>query len=322
MKNLVVAGGGVLGSQIGLQSAYKGKHVTFWLRSEESIERSKQKLEKFFQAYLADLEGAKKEIGKEHPNYARGLIDDFSTITEEKIDQLISTLKDAYNNISFETDLAKAVTDADFLIEAVAEVADVKHEFFKTLSTLLPEKTIVASNSSTMLPSTFAKDTKREEKYLHFHFANNIWRMNVGEIMVHPNTAPETKDAVVKFAKEIGMVPVVINKEQPGYILNSLLVPLLNSAQDLFVGEIADFKDIDKTWKISTGAPLGPFEILDVVGIYTPYNLAKAKPGADDPSSLAGKAVAMYEKMIQEGRLGKASGKGFYTYDERGNIIA
>lgn len=321
MKNLVVAGGGVLGSQIGFQAAYKGKDVTFWLRSEASIERAKAKIENLYKVYLAELNYSKSEIGKEKANHAAGLIEDVESLSAEKIDELIENVKSAFENIKYETDIEKAVKDADFIIESVAEIEAEKHEFFKAISSYIPQKTIVSSNSSTMMPSTFAQDTGRPEKYLHFHFANRIWRSNIAEIMLHEGTDPQVKDTVFEFAKEIGMVPVVVNKEQPGYILNSLLIPFLNSAQYLLANDIASHEDIDKTWKIGTGSPRGPFEILDVIGMVTPYNLAMSKPGADDPSTVNGKIAAMLKKMIDEGKTGLAAGEGFYKYDKNGNKI-
>lgn len=136
--------------------------------------------------------------------------------------------------------------------------------------------------------------------------------------MVHPGTEPEVKEAVIQFAKEIGMVPAVVKKEQPGYILNSLLVPLLSAANYLWVNDIASVEDIDNTWKISTGAPKGPFEILDVIGLVTPYNLELMKPGSDNPETTSGKTVKLYKEKIDRGELGIAAGKGFYTYDEYG----
>lgn len=321
MKNIVIAGGGVLGSQIGFQSAYRGKNVTFWLRSEETIGRAKPKIEKLYMTYLAELDHAKAQIGKEKPDYARALIEDFENTSSEEIDKLKEDVKKAYESIKYEADLAKAMEGADFVIEAIAEVEDVKHDFFKKIKDYLGEDTILASNSSTMIPSTFKDDAGRPENYLHFHFANHIWRNNLAEIMVTPETSDKAREAVEVYAKEITMIPVVIKKERPGYLLNSLLVPLLSAAQELVAGEYASFEDVDMAWKVGAGAPRGPFEILDIVGLMTPYNLAKYKEGADDPSTMAGKIVKMLEEKIQAGKTGVAAGEGFYKYDEKSRKI-
>ena len=149
---------------------------------------------------------------------------------------------------------------------------------YEALKDLLPEKTLLFTNSSTMLPSTFAQYTGRPEKYCAVHFANTIWKNNTAEIMGHPGTDRKYYDEVVKFADEINMVPLKLNKEQPGYILNSMLVPFLSSAQALWAKEVSDPETIDLTWRLATGAPAGPFQILDVVGLETAYNIHIMKP--------------------------------------------
>ena len=111
-----------------------------------------------------------------------------------------------------------------------------------------------------MLPSQFAESTGRPEKFLALHFANEIWKHNTAEIMGHPGTDKNVFNDIVAFSKAIGMVALPLQKEQPGYIVNSLLVPLLSAATNLLVNEVADAETIDKTWMVATGAPTGPFE--------------------------------------------------------------
>ncbi len=131
--------------------------------------------------------------------------------------------------------------------------------------------------------------------------------------MGHSGTDPKVFEDVIEFAKAIGMVALPLHKEQPGYILNSLLVPLLDAAQELLVKGVAAPETIDKTWMIATGAPKGPFAILDVVGINTPYNLSLAKAKAGDKGAAE---IAEYLKteFLDKGRLGKQNRKGFYDY--------
>ena len=223
-KKVVVVGGGVLGSQIAYQVAYKGFDVTVWLRSEGSIGRAKPKFERWHETYKKDLEATKVLIGTDTKLYPRGLVDDFASLTPEKIDALKEQADKAYEGLIYELDMAKAMADADLVIESLSEDPKAKIEFYQAMAPLLPEKTVVVTNSSTMLPSTFASYTGRPEKYLALHFANEIWKNNTAEIMGHPGTAQKYYDEVVAFAKEIGMIPLQLKKEQPGYILNSLLV--------------------------------------------------------------------------------------------------
>lgn len=220
----------------------------------------------------------------------------------------------AYDRITFTSDLSKAVAEADLLIEAIPEVVDIKTDFYTKLGKVAPAKTVFATNSSTLLPSQFADATGRPEKFLALHFANEIWKNNTAEIMKHQGTDMNVFQEVIQFAKAIGMVALPLYKEQPGYILNSLLVPFLSAAQSLLAKEVADVETIDKTWMIATGAPQGPFAILDVVGLKTAFNIALAQAEATgDPES---KKVAdlLKTEYIDKGKRGKETGEGFYTY--------
>ncbi|MGG0188301.1 3-hydroxyacyl-CoA dehydrogenase [Bacillus rhizoplanae] len=282
-KNITVAGGGVLGSQIAYQVAFKGFNVCVYDINNEALDRAKERIMNLKLRYQEDL-GA----------------------TEEDVNA-------AYNCISFNSDLSKAVSEADLVIEAIPEVVQIKTDFYKELGKAASEKTIFATNSSTLLPSQFAEATGRPEKFLALHFANEIWKNNTAEIMKHPGTDMKVFDDVIEFAKAIGMVALPLHKEQPGYILNSLLGPFLEAAQMLLLNEVADPETIDKTWMVATGAPQGPFAILDMVGINTAYNIAhrKAQAGIQESEKLA---KLLKTEYIDKGKLGRETGEGFYTY--------
>lgn len=307
-KKVVVAGGGVLGSQIALMSALWGFDTTLWLRSEGSITRAKPKLERYTHMILADLDAMKKD-----PTIVRrGLAD--HPLTSEEVDAEKKQMEKAAADITLTTSYEEAFHDADLVIEAIAEDPKQKIAFYTEMAKYLPEKTVIATNSSTMLPSTFASYTGRPEKYLALHFANTIWRNNTAEIMGHPGTDQKYYDEVVEFAKAIHMVPLCLKKEQPGYILNSMLVPFLNAAQGLLANGVADPETIDKTWKLGTSAPVGPFQILDIIGLTTAYNIVIMSPDAKDPDSTAGKIAAMLKSYIDQGKTGINAGEGFYKY--------
>lgn len=314
MKNVVVAGGGVLGSQIALQCAYKGFHVTIWLRSDASIGRTRPKLERLRGIYLDTLESLKPLCGSASKMYPRGLVDGLQDLTAEDLDSLKKQAQDAYDGLVLTTDLADAVRDADLVIESVAEDPQSKADFYTTMAPLLPEKTILATNSSTMLPSSFAQYTGRPEKFLALHFANEIWKNNTAEVMGHGGTSPEAYEAVAEFAAQIGMIPLRLKKEQPGYILNSLLIPFLNAGQALYANGVADPETIDLTWRCATGAPAGPFQILDVVGLTTAYNIVAMSPDAGNLDTTAGRIAAMLKEKIDAGKTGVNAGEGFYKY--------
>ena len=284
MQNLTVLGTGVLGSQIIFQAAYAGKDVVAYDISDEILAKLPERWEYLKPSYLRDVPGA----------------------TAEKLDAAVARIRPS-------SDLADALSAADIVIEAVPERLDIKQSTWEQVGKLAPEQTIFCTNSSTLMPSDIAPFTGRPERFLALHFANEVWKFNTGEVMGHPGTDPEVFEQVAQFAEEMGMVPIRIHKEQPGYVLNSLLVPLLNAAAKLLVGGVASPEDVDNTWKIATGAPAGPFEIYDVVGMTTPYNLSK---DSDDPQM---REFAEYIKReyIDKGWLGKGSGRGFYDYSAK-----
>lgn len=320
IKKVVVAGGGVLGSQIAFQAAYCGFDVTIWLRSEGSIGRTQPKLDKLKTTYFDAIEAMTKAESPADPDWCRGIAD-FDAFDPEACKAKVEA---AYSGLKLELDMAKAVEDADLVIESMAEVKEEKTAFFTKLAPLMPEKTILVTNSSSLLPSDFTKVTGRPAKYLALHFANSIWKQNIAEVMAQDETAKESFDTVMEFASEIRMIPLPVNKEKAGYLLNSLLIPFLFSALDLVANGISDPESIDKAWKLGTGAPRGPFEIFDVVGLTTADNIVdkyQKVPGLINP--LLKKMMLPYnfkeqkailQKYIDEGKLGRNSGEGFYKY--------
>lgn len=316
-NKVTVAGGGVLGTQIGLMCGYYGFDTTFWLRSESSITRTQPKIERYSQAILESLEKAKQLVGTPMGAkvYPRGLIRDWSKATVDSIDQLIAQAKNNFaNKIHLETNMAKAISGAGLVIESMSENAEAKINVYTAMKDLLGKDTILCTNSSTMLPSTFAQYTGRPDKYCALHFANSIWINNTAEVMGHSDTDPKIYEEVVSFAEAIGMVPLKLHKEQPGYILNSMLVPFLESAQALLANEVADVETIDKTWRLGTGAPLGPFQILDIVGLETAYNINAMKSDAKVEGSLNNRVGKLLKEKIDKGETGVNAGKGFYDY--------
>lgn len=317
IKKVVIAGGGVLGSQIAFQTAFKGFDTHIWVRSEASIERSKPFLKRWREEYVKELELCKlHKLGKAQgmPDIAEGIYSDLSDVSIEEIDEKIELVKGLPEKIQHHTSMEDALKNADLVIEAVSEDIDVKRDFYSKIAPLLPKKTIIATNSSTLLPSSFADYTGRPEKFLALHFANLIWRLNTGEVMAHDRTSQEAFDIVVKFAENIGMIPLPLKKEKAGYILNSLLVPFVTAAEYLWAMDIAEPSVIDLTWKKGTNATKGPFEALDVIGIKTAYNVILLNPESKDKSTSTYIIAQKLKKMIDEGKLGKSSGEGFYKY--------
>ena len=316
MKNITIMGGGVLGSQIAFQSAYCGFNVTIWLRSESSIERTKPKLENLRKSYIEAIELMAKSEGKTLNNWCRGI----AGKEEFNKEECLKKVEEAFQNIKLELDMKKAVEDADLVIESMTEDFNAKKELYQKMSPLLPEKTILVTNSSTMLPSRLAKYTGRPTKFLALHFANSIWKNNTAEVMKHAKTENKYFDEVINFAKEIKMIPLPLHKEKSGYLLNSMLIPFLFSALDLLVNGISDPVSIDTAWTLGTGAPEGPFQILDTVGLKTAYDIVQMYvkvPSFLAPYNFKGMSKLL-KQYIDEGKLGKSSKEGFYKYNTKG----
>ena len=260
---------------------------------------------------------------KSEKNWIRG-ISDFKSFNEK---ECLEKVKSALKNIKVISNNEEALKNADLVIESITENLNAKRQLYSSISDFMPEKTIIVTNSSTLLPSSLAGYTGRPEKFLSLHFANKIWKNNTAEIMSHSKTNQDSFKKVVKFANDIRMIALPVYKEKKGYLLNSMLVPFLLSAFDLFADGVSDPESIDKAWVYGTGAPEGPFKIMDIVGLETVKNIVeqyKRVPELLDP--LFKKMLLPYsykemleivDKYISEGKLGKASGEGFYKYNEK-----
>ena len=281
IRHVTLVGAGVLGAQIAFQTAFKDFDVSAYVPDQAALDKAGKVIGWLQRRYLQDIDGADPQA-----------------------------LAAAAGRIRWTTDLAAAVKDADLVIEAIPEQLELKRRVYAELGRLAPAKAIFATNSSTLLPSSMADATGRPERFIALHFANEIWLHNVAEVMGHAGTDPEVFSTLVRFANDIGMVPVEIHKEKAGYVLNSLLVPLMSAASELLVDGIAEHEAIDRTWKIATGSPRGPFEIYDIVGLGTAYHISLA--GGPKQQAFA---RLLKERYIDHGKLGVETGEGFYRYE-------
>ncbi|MFC9871564.1 3-hydroxyacyl-CoA dehydrogenase [Nocardia salmonicida] len=279
-RKVTVLGTGVLGSQIAFQTAFHGFDVTAYDIDDAALTAARTRFDGLATVYQQDVAGA-----------------DASNTTATAA------------GITLTTDLAAAAAEADLIIEAVPEVLEIKRDLYGKLGALAPERTVFATNSSTLLPSDIVDYTGRPDRFLALHFANHVWKFNTAEVMGTEQTDPAVFAAVAEFAKAIGMVPIELHKEKAGYVLNSLLVPFLNSGIELAAGGYAEPAAVDETWRIATGAPMGPFQILDIVGLTTPYNIL-----INGDAGHKKLAAWLKENYIDKGKLGAATGEGFYRY--------
>src|ERR1041384_3442682 len=280
INKVTVLGIGVLGSQIAYQTAYCDFDVVAYDIGEEALRLAEERVLNLTATYKEQVKGA-------------------------SIDKTDAALK----RITYQMDLGLAVAQADLVIEAVPEKIELKQDIYSRIGKLAPAKAIFATNTSTLLPSDLMEYTGRPDRFLALHFANQIWIRNTAEVMGTGKTDPKVYRMVVEFASAIGMVPIELKKEHPRYLLNSLLSPWLENALELVVDGVAEPETVDKTWRIATGAPTGPFQILDIVGLRTVYNIGAA--GNDRQQR---QARFLKKKYIDKGKLGLESGHGFYSY--------
>lgn len=279
---IATAGAGTMGSQVAWQMAFHGKQVTVYDAIPEGLEKGKAFHREYGELFVAE----------------RGA-------TQAQVD-------DTFARLTYTSDLAEAVRDADLISESVPEDVSIKEAFWREASANAPDHTVFTTNSSTLTPSLLAGFVDRPDRFLALHFAIGVWDSNIGEVMGHPATDPAVFDGVLRFAEEIGLVPIPILREQGGYVINSLLVPWCTAALDLQVRGVSDFESIDRTWMITLGAPIGPFGQMDRMGLGVVYHVAKLL-GETDTRALDS-ARYLDEHFIAKGRLGVASGEGFYSY--------
>jgi 3-hydroxybutyryl-CoA dehydrogenase len=275
--NVTTAGAGTMGSQVAWQMAYHGKRVTVYDAIPAGLEKGKA----FHQEYA------------EHFVEQRGA-------TQEQID-------DTFARLAYTTDLATAVNDADLISESVPESLAIKESFWREASNHAPAHTVFTTNTSTLAPSALVDFVDRPQNFLALHFAIGVWDSNIGEVMGHPGTDADVFERVLTFAGEIGLVPIPIRKEQSGYIINSLLVPWCTAALDLLVREVSDYQSIDRTWMITMQSDMGPCGMMDRMGLGVVHHVAQNIEAFES-------ARYLDEQFIQKGRVGVASGEGFYSY--------
>ena len=284
IKNVLIAGSGTLGRQIGFQCAMHGFETTMYDLRQESLDSCRVSHQQY----------------AEHFRNQRGK-------SQKETDAALARL-------AYTTDLAEAGRDADLVSESVPENPEIKQKIYALLNKCCPAKPIFTTNTSTLLPSQMAEATGRPARFLALHFANQIWDSNIGEVMGHAGTDPEVFEVVVKFAIAIGMVPIRLDKEQSGYVINSLLVPWLMAAQSLVTNEVAVPEDVDKTWMIATKMALGPFGLLDVIGMETAYNVAAYWGEVNADEQLKKNAAYLKKHFVDANKLGMKTGEGYYRY--------
>jgi len=275
-----IIGAGIMGMGIAQALAQQGLEVT-------TCDLEKSILEKGLAKTRQNLESLVKK----------------EKITAEEAEKIISRIKT--------TTKVEDIGAADLIIEAVSENMEIKKQIFARMDGLCPPTTILASNTSTLSPTEIASATKRPEKVIGMHWFNPPQIMRLIEVVSGAETAAETVEAVMEFSRKVGKTPVRVN-EAPGGIVSRILRGYLNVAVDVLAEGVATAEDIDTAMKLGANFPMGPFELIDLIGvdIHTINSDALARELGD----LKYRPHALLRKMVRAGHLGRKTGRGFHDY--------
>lgn len=246
-----------------------------------------------------------------HRHYAADYCSVHTQVTDDDIEAGLA-------RITYTSDLEAAARHADLVTESVPEVLEIKRQTFTELNRLCPQHTIFTTNTSTLPPSSFAESTGRAGRFLALHYAMGIWHSPIAEVMKHPDTDEAVFQQVIGFVEAAGLVPIRLEKEQPGYIINSLLVPWLTAALSLVVNGVATPEEVDKTWMIcAPGMRAGPFGVMDTLGFEVARNVLHLLAAADPDNPQYPRDIAyLEERFVDKGHTGALSGQGFYSYPD------
>ncbi len=280
IQKVGVLGGGLMGSGIAQVSAAAGFPTTVREVSEALATKARQSIEK---------------------TLAKGI--ERGKVTEAERDKTLA-------NLRFVTDL-KDLADSDLFIEAVVEDLDVKNTLWSQLDKITRPDAIFASNTSSLTIIAMAAASGRPDRMLGLHFFNPVPLMKLVEVVRTITTSEETEQRAMEFVRQLGKEPIRA-KDSSGFIVNLLLVPYMIDAIRALEANVGSVEDIDKGMQLGAGHPMGPFTLLDFVGLDTVYKIAEIMFTEYRESRYA--PPPLLKRMVLAGMLGKKSGKGFYDY--------
>lgn len=283
IRNVSVIGAGLMGHGIAIEFALAGYDVRLHSRSEQSLNRAREMIEDSLER-----------------------LRDFGSISVQQAES-------APARIRMSTYLAEMVEDADLVIESIYEDIDAKIEIFRQLDKLCPDRTILASNTSSLLPSRLAAATTRPDKVINAHFLNPALFVPLVEVVPTAQTSEETTSVVMELLTSLGKQPLLMKREVPGFVVNRLQMALLREALWLVENGVASVEDVDKAISAGLGrrwATTGVIQVLEAAGWDIISRVASdvfpQLSNSDDPSLL--------HDMVKQGYNGLKAGKGFYEW--------
>ncbi len=282
IKKVLIVGAGTMGQQIGALCAVHGFTVDIYDINEKVLDNANKGISDIFRYFV------KK-----------------NRITPKEADE-------AKSRITHTTNMKEGAADADIVSESVPEDPGLKEKVFSQINTLCPDHTIFTTNTSVLVPSMFADGTGRPDRLVALHF-HDVRATNIVDVMTHPGTSDETFNVVCDFARRLGQVPIALKKESPGYVFNFMLTALFQAAQTLAEKGVTSIEEIDRAWMGVTHMPVGPFGLMDSIGLETVWKVTDY--WANKLNDRQYKQNAEYLKgYVDKGHLGRKSGQGFYHY--------
>ena len=221
-----------------------------------------------------------------------------------------SELEKTSENISYTNEI-NSVLNSDLVIEAVTENIKIKESIFKELDNKCPEKTIIASNTSSISITQLANSTKRKDKVIGMHFMNPVPIMKLVEVINSKYTSRETTNIILELSKKLNKIPLSVN-DYPGFISNRILMPMINEAIEALDQGVANVKNIDGIMKLGMGHPMGPLQLADLIGLDVCKSILEVMlNGLKNEKYRPNKLLV---DLVSEGKLGIKSGEGFYDY--------
>jgi 3-hydroxybutyryl-CoA dehydrogenase len=282
IKKIGVLGGGLMGSGIAQVSAAAGFPTIVREVSDQLGDKSRAGITKMLTKGI--------ERGK---------------VTEAQKDTTLG-------NLTFTTDVSQ-LAQCDIVIEAVVEDLDLKNALWKELNGVCPSETIFASNTSSLTIAAMAAACGRPDRMVGLHFFNPVPLMKLVEVVKTITTSDETAESAFDFVKRLGKEPIRA-KDNSGFVVNLLLIPYMIDAINALESNVASVEDIDKGMQLGAGYPMGPFTLLDFVGLDTTYKIAEIM--FDEYREKRYAPPPLLKRMVMAGMYGRKSGKGFYDYSE------
>jgi len=284
IRRVLIVGAGTMGQQIGWQCAAHGCEVVLYDVAAAMLDDAQRRVA----GYAADL-------------IAQGVI------TPEQCEA-------AQRRISATTDPRRAAQEIDLVSESVPEDPQLKGRVLAQFDALCPPRTIFTTNTSTLIPSQFATASGRPDCLLALHFHQPVWTSNVVDVMPHRGTAPEVTARVLEFARRIGQIPIHLQKESHSYVFNTMFSAVNREALTLAANGVATVEDIDRAWMGIMKMPLGPFGMMDLVGLDTVWHISQYWARRAFFMRQLKKNADFVKPYVDRGWLGLKSGRGFYTY--------